>query len=119
MLSSAQILALHDTPVQVIAAPVSGKVIVILGGLAVFHVVHTPYTPPGGALEILHWYDVQDQSLLAASVDSASPIGLSGFPDDLANFDGQPAMIQANSSNPTGGDGTLTITILYTIVDLS
>jgi hypothetical protein len=121
-LSSAQILALNSTPVQLVAAPGSGKIVVPLEVILNYTHVSTNYN--GGSLQIYESVGAPLRSgntIINAAVSSI----LDFYDNGAANGTGikpyiaNTALMLTNaSSNPTLGDGTLKVTVLYKIVTL-
>lgn len=133
-LSSAQILALADTPVQIVGPPGAGKGIFPLQLVSVLHFVTTGYTvasdvgpaigypqnelaAPQLAL-LLTAYDSNDLVSLD-DMTTAGGAGVSGgYGNDASTFDNQAVVLRASGGNPTAGDCTLTVTLTYLVVSV-
>jgi hypothetical protein len=128
-LSSAQLLALNASPVTIVAAPGAGQMLVVLGVAANLAFGTTPYTiSSGNVVLFIGTIDEGDianatagffRNLLVnagniAGVDGPFA-GLTDDPDFLAN---QPIIIGSTETDPTLGDGTLSLTVLYAVVTL-
>lgn len=129
-LTSMQLLSIFTTPVQLIAAPGANKVIVPMRCAQVFNPVTTPYTDHGGDLILgigtinaAFWeFDgiatagFWDQATKQLNSDQGGGIGPStGALSDWAN---QPVIAGQDTANPTGGDGTVTFTTYYVVLDV-
>lgn len=122
-LTSAQLLTLQSTPIQVIPAPGAGKVINLLQAMIVYTFVSTPYslgdnanlelTASGNSLTLLNIAGILGLSfdLAAAFLTTwgSPPSTLDNQPIDLT-FDG--------TADITAGDGTAVLTIYYFVVTL-
>jgi hypothetical protein len=142
-LTSAQILALADTPVTLVAAPGAGKFVRPISVAAQYKFGTTPYTPgaqpiflqwgtsesgDGNFAYVLPQTGLVDQSSDTIGLGVSSDIYLSILDqtfDSPAQFqssivENQPLAITALAENaPTLGDGTLIVTVHYVVVDLS
>jgi len=128
-LSSTQIASLRGTPVTLIAAPGPGKVISPISLAAQYKVGTTPYAiTSGGNLNF-------SLGPLGNSEIAFEPVGGSGFIDQTTNqlnvrsgasigdaqskLENQDLRVTNDGSAEwAGGDGTVTITITYTVVTL-
>lgn len=114
-LSSAQILALNTTPIELIAAPGSGKVIHLKDVVFNYTFVTTAYTSNAGQVE----YETFNDVLFSMSQldDSASIISRSlSTHNELKENKGIEFTVL--TSDPTLGDGTLDIYLIYEIITL-
>lgn len=127
--TSAQLLALHGTPVTLIPAPGVGQVI-LLQQVSMEYVFNTTaYTVPGGA----------NLRLLINGVTVGTDIAATGLLDQTANalayaraanqttaispvnlvLDDQPlTLTNTNATEFTLGDGTLVVNVLYNIISV-
>ena len=125
-LSSAQLLALNTTPVELIPAPGLNKFIKIISATVVFNPVTTHYstqtalpiayisssfiTSAAGILGNSNSYSILQNCNIGAGVSS----------DNIANYINN-SVVAGNTlvgSNPTGGDGTVDIYLSYYIITL-
>jgi hypothetical protein len=127
-ISSAELLALSATPVQLIAAPVPGKVIVPVNVVAVLGPATAPYTSDGGFTGLATslnstWDDMNSwlvndpgdsRALRVASINAG--ISRLVWPDFGINYAGQALMLMS-SSNLASGDGPLSLTVFYVVID--
>lgn len=129
VLTSAQLLALTETPVQLIAAPGVGKAIICVTVVLNYRAGATPYTVNGTNLFInadgtasndfgwMAWaqagfIDQADSQVASTTfLDGNGQVAESGL-DNAPIF-------AACDSDPTDGDGTLGITILYFVADVA
>jgi hypothetical protein len=116
-LTSAQLLALHTSPIQVVDAPGAGYAIVPSRIGVSYHYETAPYSAV--ALELA--YDVSGIVALTTEWDLSagySAIGVqplkTGYIGAAADI-GARALMATAASNPTGGDGVATLTVTYTI----
>lgn len=128
-LSATQLLAMDVTPVELVAAQGSGKVIVPQGNVILQYEFGTvPYTVGSVGFQFMNGlvdtYTLViggDVGLLALSVSSLG-IGLVANPSisDEADVSGQALLIKLSGSGVpiTDGDGTLKITLGYSVVTL-
>jgi hypothetical protein len=129
-LTSAQILDLFANPVNIVAAPGAGKVVLPITGTAVVRAGGTPYTFPdiGGntplfSLEVLPAF--MGVSLNTAQLDSAvdalAPLWMDyageGFP--VADAEDQPLVFHVAHGDVTDGDGTLDFFVVYAVADIT
>ena len=127
-LTSSQILNSHSSPVQLVAG-VAGRAIVVLA--AIFDYVHVSanYTSDtvigvayGGYVDA----SFGDSNSFIAGVAYSSLTQTASFqrPNtypviagaNLASLQGLPIVIASGAANPTGGDSTLTATVVYTLI---
>ncbi len=121
-LSSADILGMNGTPVQLIAAPGASKVIQPLGIFVDYHFGTVRYDNGGGgdpSISIKSTNAVQtlaiDSTTLGKTQDAQAIIGIVGGVDTGAIND---ALIVTSDAVPLNGDGTLDIYVTYVILDL-
>ena len=120
-LSSAEILSCFTNPVTVIPAT-TGFYTVPISILFKLNFVTTQYTVPGqvflstGAATANH---IAQYNALSSAASSAKLVG------DTSNLSVSPAiptdneiLLKATTANPTGGDGTLTIDIMYRLISI-
>lgn len=127
-ISSAEILALADTPV-VLVPGVADKVTVVTGVCVTYLAGETPYTlDPGnpGTIEVITlqpaWSDWEWTSALGANgfIDQAesqvAPCDVTvDAPGPLSDYTNLPVSLHLHNAgaNPTLGDGTLEVTVQY------
>lgn len=129
-LSSADILALKATPIEIAPAPGANKMVVpYLIILTYFGDGATPYDTSGGgnitigwAAGILNSFDIPN-SILEATTDQYIIFDLSGSTatdTDISDIANQPLMIVNNGAGEyVDGTGTAKVTVYYNIVNLS
>lgn len=127
LVSSAQILALHDTPATLVEAPGVGKAVIpifVVGSTS----GGTPYDVSGaGSLRLLGLLDpgglgnVSNALGYAGDETAYEDFGsiLGGDYNDTVNVDNQALSMTYDTDNPTGGDTTLKITTFYVVADLA
>jgi hypothetical protein len=125
LVTSAQLLALHTTPVTIVPAPGAGKAILILGrGLALSFVAGASAYVSTGSDEGLY-YGVTSNLASGAAVAST----LTGASSAIATQNGaastnpallnnQPIVLYGPTANMTAGNGTATVTVIYAIAQL-
>lgn len=123
-LSSAQVLQLFTNPVTIVSAPGAGLALIPIASIFNYNFNTTPYTDHGGTI------------LLRLGGLSMASFASAGFWDQSASQVAFPATSRTNASaatsyananlnvsnnmaNPTGGNGTLTVTIRYMVVAVS
>lgn len=133
-LTSAELLALADTPKQLVAAPGAGKVIVPVYLSAVSRFVTAGYTiaaavnvaTASGNVAMRCWqlelaltgYDDTDEFSFDWALSSSNgPSGGQG--DDLSAVANQGLRLVATGGNPTDGGGGLKVTLGYVTFDAS
>lgn len=126
-ITSAQLLALHATPITLIAAPGAGQMILLQQASMEYVFNTTAYTVPVGA----------NLRLLINGVTVGTDIAATGLLDQVANTIGyaraanqttgiatatlanQPLTItNTNATEFTLGDGTLVVNVLYNIISV-
>lgn len=124
-LTSAQILAMNATPVQIIAAPAANKAIIINRIWNAYHFGTAQYAA-GGAIG-LEWGNTAalagpaaSNTLAAATFNAyAASNAFDLTPDGtdtLANIMGKGVFMSNGTAAFTTGDGTLTVNVNYSIV---
>ena len=117
-LSSADILDLHNTPVELVAAPGAGKWLVPVQFVAYFTAGASEYLSGGSVVAAWYWgterrADIADLSGTSSSV-AVTAVTASGNASDVVNK----AILIGAVDALTDGDGTLTITVWYSIEDV-
>jgi hypothetical protein len=125
-LTPAQIVSLCTSPVQVVAAPGAGQILNPVSFTLQYKFGTTPYTVSPQGIQFIsgapghdEYGSVSTSNLLDAPssrVATASANGQVG--GDPATYANQPLMVELSTSDASGGDGTLTITVAYTVVAL-
>jgi hypothetical protein len=127
-LSSADLLALHTTPVTLVPAQWAGKVVIVEDVVAVYDYDSVAYTAVGGFMMTIQVnfqsYTINSlfargwsSSILVESQDMVRrdvPVNF-GENTGVAN---KPIEISIANWSLTDGDGTLTITTRYRVFDL-
>lgn len=120
--TAAEILALYTTPKVIIPTPGPGKYIRLTHIIAEYSFGSAPYTLAGklwltysglnyGITEINEdLATVEEDAFIFSSLSS-----MNGFPFPLADGVNQPVVFVAQTSNPTGGDGTFRVIADYVI----
>lgn len=124
VLSSAEVLALATNPVQLVAAvpgafiwPVAGFCI-FRGATQAYNTISSLVVGPTGDIDLqflvgdLPIAEVSP-AVTIANLDVQQVTGL------LSLALGQPLFAYASPSDPTDGDGTLEVTVLYRVIDVS
>ena len=124
-LSSAQLLHLNGTPVQLIAAPGSGNVIKPLSITLQYKFGSAPYTAQDGSFAIgTPAFVAAVQQPAVGFIDQASDQiaflgGFGGAFGPRSSFENQPITVMQNGSAEwTAGDGSVVISVTYTVVVL-
>jgi hypothetical protein len=128
-LTSAQLLNMKVTPVQLLPAPGIGKAYCVFTTLSHYRFKTTPYTlAGGGTLEIQPSgpgaFGIFFVSNNVGFLDQGADVIISGYGNlqgyDVAPYDNMPLTITENAAAAMSvGDGTVTIVMYYAIVDLS
>ena len=119
-LSSADILDLHNTPVEVVAAPGAGRFLVPHLIVARTSGGTTPYTVPDAVFIQVgdaSWVEVSSLFSVVTGEQVATfiPAAVNYATTDVENG---AITIYSLDDNPTDGDGTLTVTVWYSIEDV-
>ena len=113
-LSAADILNLNSTPVSLCAAKGAGTIIVPIAVIADYAYGTTGYSSSILQFSVNGNIVSRDISIISSTSNSIhSLVSAPGAEQTVA--DNQPIMITANT-NPTGGDGTMDVTLLYEVV---
>lgn len=122
-LTSAQVLAIFTTPVQIIAAPGAGKIIFPTSASVNYVAGATPYTDHGGSLLLQNGANWFSFATLGFWDQAASQIYMNGSlafqQPAVSTFANKQLQITQSTANPTLGDGTLVVTVEYRIVSVS
>lgn len=122
-LTSAQILALNTTAVQLIPSPGVGNFVNIISVTAEYQYKTTPYTVGGAQLNISTLLGIPQGDLLFVSsangVLTASSSSLDVFENSISSnpmseFTNQAVVIKSTAPI-TSGDGTLQLVLIYTV----
>ena len=124
-LSAAQLLNLHSSPVQLIAAPGPGNIVKPVSITLQYKAGSSPYNATDGN------FAIGTPSLPGAAhgpgagfIDQPNDQvayvgGFGGASGSRSTFENQPVVVQQNGTTDwTGGDGSVVINISYTIVTL-
>lgn len=122
-LTSAQILALNTTPILCIPAPGAGKVIDVLSVLVKYNYGTSPYSVAAGGLALRSLGTTSRQLNIIKSIIEQTFSTLTHSNAYYADNNDQllsnvAVYIEALTSNPTGGDGTIDLYINYRIITL-
>lgn len=118
-LTSADILALHDTPVEVVAAPGVGKCLVPHNIVITTSGGTTPYTVPDGIVLLVgdaEWQNVSDPFGYTGAQMAVFPPGSRFYA--TSDVENRAITIYSSDDNPTDGDGSVTFTVWYSIEDV-
>ncbi len=123
-LSSAQILSLHTTPITLVAAQGAGTLIVPIRITAYVDFNSTPYATdvqtricidPNGIVASFGTLTVTGSSSDIVQSITGTTLSTSGSISTLFN---SPLVAFAPSSNPTAGDSSVKINVLYSVINL-
>lgn len=124
-LSSAQLLALNTSPVEIIPTPGPDKVIVVLASVYRLFFGTTPYTIDTGDqgliylnLDFLEQADAGNSIFTRASDSVCISSGIQQ-PDVPSGFVNLPIALYSANSNLTGGDGSGEVVVYYVVADVS
>lgn len=133
--SSAQLLDLQNTPVELVPAPGAGKFVIPILLTAEYIAGATPYAyaggngltfgSPGSALNALSGYPITDtpNSFGIPLKEITSTITFVGFPStdwdnrstETSDLMNAPLQMTIDANPLTDGDGSMVITVLYTL----
>lgn len=121
-LTSAQIKALFSSPVTLVEAPGAGKAIQVLGVFANYTAGGTPYTDGDG--EVVAWGDAN--TAVAENFWDLTSADSNGGQPRLDNegslvttlFENVPLVLACATTDPTDGDGTAKVSVLYAVADV-
>jgi hypothetical protein len=123
-LSSTQLQHLRGTPVQVVAAPGSGKVLNLVSMVGQYKAGGTAYnlenggdfgTSLGSSSLSIRLYAAGFIDQTTNHIQFNSPAGLGS----QSGMENQPLLVSNNGGGEwTEGDGTVIVTVYYTVVDL-
>lgn len=124
--SSAEVLDLKNTS-KVLVPGVAGSMIYPLAEAVIVYIAGaTPYTDHGGYLNFdigqsTTFYSVQGAGFWDQASSQVYPLSPGqvtiAAPDPPVNYDGFGVLLSADN-NPTGGDGTLLVTVAYVVAPL-
>lgn len=119
--SSAEILALNTTPKVLIAAPGAGKFIQVLYGYILLDFGGTAYTNETTEIEYATGQDIVGTitSFLNVGVDTIRNItATSSGTYAFSQVENSAVRYRATSADPTTGNGTISINLVYRIVTI-
>lgn len=121
-LSSADILDLHNTPITLVAAPGAGKYVNVHRYAFDYAYGTTPYVV-GDAFYMAYGADVASVADLYDDIGAANSLHVQRTPTvsivgTSADLDNLPVVLSAAGVAITDGDGTLTVTVWYSIEDV-
>jgi hypothetical protein len=118
-LESADILALYTTPFTVVPAPGAGKWVEVHRLIATMNYVTTTYIVTDGVYVARGTQPVADVNSIVTAGSSLTGVYaglLSTF--FLTDADNEAIVIRDDVGDPIDGDGTLTVTVWYSIEDV-
>ena len=126
-LSSAQLLALNTSPVTIVPAPGAGSYILVL--VTSYELIYgsSPYSlagdPPGLAYGGNAIYPADQGWNVSSFTGSSSSVAFVAGPGSIgfvptSNVSNQPVKLVADIGNPTSGNSTGKVTVLYATVTL-
>jgi hypothetical protein len=134
-ITSAQILALNSSPITVIAAPGANKFIYVFGAVYRTHFGTTRYTVSDQTIGL--YYPPASTGDIADSAGAGSGVGTAlnslvdsivfttngsvpfGGGDGVSALANNSVVLSSQSADPTGGDGTMSLNVLYCVLDVS
>jgi hypothetical protein len=116
-ISSAEILSLFSSPVELLPAPGAGKVIQVTTLIIKKNFVSTPYSGDIYPSIIFNNTPTLYDAIAGMSIDFTSSI-INQTPPNGVVVENEPLLFRTVTSDPTGGDGTIDIYITYKILDL-
>lgn len=123
-LTSAQILTLYSSPVQVVPAPGAGQILNPISFTLQYKFGTTAYVVAQQDIHFTGPAQNQYANLSAVNFLDAPSSRVATVPAtgqasaDAATYANQPIMVGLTASDATQGDGTVTITVCYTVVAL-
>jgi hypothetical protein len=127
-LSAAQLASLHGSPVSVVTAPGAGKALAPFSAIFQVKAGTSPYGVAPDSHMLLYVGQTSNNVTRANAIrfldQTSSQIfmaeGIGGIGiSSQSTLDNAPLMVENDSSTEwTGGDGTVTITVYYTVVSL-
>jgi len=124
-LTSAQLQRLASSPVQFAPAPGAGQMIYVLSSMAQYKAGSAPYVAQSGRLNV---YTGNSGNTAGATPalgfldKGTSQVRLMGAPssgDPQSSYENQALMVTNDGATEwTNGDGTITMTVYYTVVAL-
>jgi hypothetical protein len=127
-LSAAQLASLHGTPVSVVAAPGPGKTLAPFSAVFQYKAGSNPYTVTPNSHVLLYLGQTLNNVTQANATHFIDQTGSQVFMlegiggvgiSPQATLENAPLLAENDSpSEWTGGDGTVTITVYYTVVSL-
>jgi hypothetical protein len=119
-LSSADILDLHNTPITLVAAPGAGKELLFHRVRAWYSYGTTGYTSGGNVVSLAYKADASDVFATVGTLSGSVDRSYRSTEDGThvgANVENQPIVAWADGAL-VDGDGTLTVTVWYSIEDV-
>jgi hypothetical protein len=125
IISSAQLLTLHSSPVLVIDSPGAGNYIDIISVAYKYNYIAPAYNMNGGVLALvtnglggrqITW---PNSTVLAQANDVFQHVNAYESSNNNALDVNQPVYFEAKTADPTGGNGTIELDIYYRIVSAS
>ena len=118
-ISSAQILALHTTPVTLIAG-VAGQITVVQGMNFSYIAGSIPYVDSGGTMSVatlapalIAWGGIAGVGFWDQSTNAQEGYGYSVAYTSSVDYAEQDVVLTLDTANPTLGNGTLKVTVSY------
>ena len=116
-ISSAEILAGNSTPITIIAAPGSGKAILIMSGYIKYVYNSLPYATNTNSKLKISTYTVHDDggaliTSVADEYNSIVPLNQAG----MTGIENQALTWSVDTGNPTVGNSTLRVRVVYRII---
>jgi hypothetical protein len=118
---------MHDTPVTLVAAPGANKAIFPVAMVAKSH-DGAPYNFNAqsfvmslGSTSLINAAGIRLDSMMSGATNGVNLVDIPAFTfqndyDDGANIENKPITLSIGV-NPTGGTGTLTVTLYYSVAD--
>ena len=128
LVTSGEILTLHSAPVELVAA-VAGKLYTGIAARFIYNAGATPYTLAAGSLHVNRgtagdYIFTTDNQILTEANDQVVEIPPGPFANvyqylpDVSGASGALALYSADGTNPSAGDGTLDVRVLYRVTDV-